>query len=498
MIQSKMLEDEEELHCSFNHKLPILMVACDLKLKKNQRLLCSECIENLESQPQLMNFKKALKIIEENQKQKKEFIENVIMINIKLIEKLLKQLSQLKFNVIQQLDQLIGGVDQWIEHLLKIGYENATYSFFDQLDNLINKKELDEFNQKSLIDQINQINQSWDQNIEKKLNLFKSFQDSQKGEEILTKLRNINETKQNTALQILDETQKKAIQVEDSQKHFENQLMINKEIEFQLIDDSNKQIGSCYTIAFNMDESIMVSNEMSQIKIWNFEQGRFKLSNCYNNHSVPVLCLVYSKKTNNFISGCIYQEIICWQQINQNEWKCSKPFKQHSNSVQCLILNKQEDQLISGGNDHKIIVWKVDFIENELTFLYFLDKHSNRVLSLSFNQSETLLASCEKGLQGKWEFKYNQVLQYGKKIHFLNDEQFLWVTKNKEINDILVFELLNGVFQQNSNKTITLIKNNECEDYLFFSNNTQQRQKCDIDKKQASYLFDKIIKQWHI
>ncbi|CAD8214294.1 unnamed protein product [Paramecium octaurelia] len=38
----------------------------------------------------------------------------------------------------------------------------------------------------------------------------------------------------------------------------------------------------------------------------------------------------------------------------------------------------------------------------------------------------------------------------------------------KTMNNILVFELLNGVFKQNSNKTIALIKNNECDDSTLF------------------------------
>ncbi|CAD8213038.1 unnamed protein product [Paramecium pentaurelia] len=433
-------------------------------------------MENLESKTQLMSFKKVLQNIEENQKSKKESVENMILINIKLIEEIQKDLQQLKSNIVQQLDQFIGNADEWIKHLLKIGSQNVTYSFFDELDSLINQKKLSEFNQKLLIDQIKQINQSWNQKIEKKLHLFKSFQETQKCEENLTKLKNIYETKEIINEQKLIKIQKEMIQVENEQKQLEQQLMKNKQVEFKLLDDSNQQHLQCYAIVFNKDGSIMITTEIWSINIWNFEQGRFKLSNTYTEHNNPIYCLVYSKKTNNFISGCAYYKIICWQQINQNEWKCSQPFQQHNGSVNCLMLNKQEDQLISGGGDHKIIVWQVDFMKNHLTYLYSLDNHSNSVNSLSFNQSESVLASCgygefiiwEKGLQGKWEFKYKQNVQIGYKIHFINDQQFIWVTLNKQKNDILVFELKNGVFKQNSNKTITLNKNDKCDDFFLF------------------------------
>ncbi|CAD8156468.1 unnamed protein product [Paramecium pentaurelia] len=170
--------------------------------------------------------------------------------------------------------------------------------------------------------------------------------------------------------------------------------MMYKQVQFQLIDDSNQQSSWCQAMVFNKDGLIIITANSNIIQILNFEQGRFKLSNSYRRHTNPIYCLVYSKKTYNFISGCSYYKIIFWQQINQNVWQCSQPFEQYSGCVNCLILNIQEDQLISGGNDHKIIVQQVDFIKNHLTYLYSLDNHSHSVFSLSFNQSETLLASC--------------------------------------------------------------------------------------------------------
>ncbi|CAD8213628.1 unnamed protein product [Paramecium pentaurelia] len=141
------------------------------------------------------------------------------------------------------------------------------------------------------------------------------------------------------------------------------------------------------------------------------------------------------------------------------------------------MLNKQEDQLISGGLDYSIKVWNVDFIKNNLNFQYSLDQHGNCMESFSFNSSETILVSCgynhfiiwEKGEQGKWEFKYRKdVSDYGRKIYLINDQQLLWVTLKKNVDDILVFEIQNGVFQQNNNKTIKLNNNNECDDVSYF------------------------------
>ncbi|CAD8214072.1 unnamed protein product [Paramecium pentaurelia] len=253
--------------------------------------------------------------------------------------------------------------------------------------------------------------------------------------------------------------------------------MIDKQIELKLIDDSNQQSYYCVAIVFNNTGQIMISCNIKEIQIWNFEQGRLKLINSYQEHKEAVTCLVYSKMRNNFISGSFDNTIICWQQINQKDWMCSQPFKQHNQTVNCLMLNKQEDQLISGGCDDSIKVWNVDFIKNELNFQYSLDQHSNQVHSFSFNSSETVLVSCgynhfiiwEKGIQGKWEFKYRKdVSDDGRKIYLINDQQLLWVTFRKNIDAIFVFEIQNGVFELNINKTIKLTKNNECDDNLYF------------------------------
>ncbi|CAD8210554.1 unnamed protein product [Paramecium pentaurelia] len=471
MIQQKMLEQEEDLFCSQKHNLPVLMIACDKELKKNQRLFCPLCMENLESKSKSMSFKKTLENIEENQKQKKESIENMLIINIKQLEELQRAFHQLKSNIVQQLDYLIGNTNEWIKQIQIWGQSNVTYSFFDELEKLINQTKLDQTNQKSIVDQINQINQSWNQKIFKKLNLFKSFQEIQKCEELL--IRQLIKGNQEND----NKKQKEVIQVDIQQNQQKQQLIINKQVELKLIDDSNQQSNYCQAIVFDKTGSIMISCEVKKIKIWNFELGKLKLINTYSKHKDNVTCLVYSKLRNNFISGSDDKTIISWQQINQKEWKCSQPFQQHNDYINCLMLNKQEDQLISGGYDNSIKVWNVDFIKNELNFQYSLDHHRNIVFSFCFNSSETVLVSCgysefiiwEKGVQGKWEFKYKQdVLDYGYKLHLINDQQFLWVTNSMKIDDIFVFEIQNGVVQQNIDKTIKLIQNNQCDDNLNF------------------------------
>ncbi|CAD8187640.1 unnamed protein product [Paramecium octaurelia] len=498
MISSRMIEKEEEiLQCDIHQQL-IIMVSSDPKFKKKQRLLCKLCMENVESNKPIKIFKQVKEIIVENQKLRKSHVENIVNFNTNSIQQIKLVLLDLKTQVTQNIVKLIGYVDQWMEEVLQCGQQNATFSFFDELENLITKTKNDQFNPESLIEKINKLNKSKCLKINHTLTFFKSFQETKKCEELLQSIQNQGHERCDARIQ--QEMNQIAIQQEQLEKQ---QQMIDKKIELKLIDDSNQSSGYCFAIVFDKTGSIMVSCESPKIQIWNFDKGKLKLINTYTQHQDTVRCLVYSKLRNSFISGSIDHTIICWQQINQNEWKYSQPYQQHLEGVNCLILNKQEDQVISGSCDKQINVWQVDFMKNQLTFLYALDNHINSVESLQFNSNETQLVSCgfdefiiwEQGLQGKWEFKYKQsVANKGYKIYLINDQQLLWVTMDADIDDILVFELQRGVFKQNNNKTIKLTKNNKSDDDMNFSIvHNQEKNILLIRHKYHIYLFRQLI-----
>ncbi|CAD8159137.1 unnamed protein product [Paramecium pentaurelia] len=248
--------------------------------------------------------------------------------------------------------------------------------------------------------------------------------------------------------------QKELIQVYIQQNQQKQQLMILKQVQLKLIDDSLQQSGYCQAIVFDKTGSIMISCNNEEIKILNFELGRLKLINTYSKHKEFVTFLVYSKLRNNFISGSFDKTILCWQQTNQKEWKCSQPFQQHNDYANFLMLNKQEDQLISGGSDNSIKVWNIDFIKNELNFQQSLDQHRNSVFSFSFNSSETVLVSCgyDEYSYGRKEYKENgnlnmQLNKVSIYIYYLHIYQT--VNKMFQIADINYIQLMiNNFFGQ--------------------------------------------------
>ncbi|CAD8101950.1 unnamed protein product [Paramecium sonneborni] len=477
-MKSKMIEKDQDLCCSQNHNLPILMVISDKNFDSKQRLLCRECMENTDVNFNMMMFKKVLQEIEQNQERRKDFVESEIMKNVKRLHRLHNVLIQLRSNVIQNLDKLIINSSEWINDLYLTGQQNMIYSFFGELEKLIDKTITNDIDINSLIKQILSINYSWNQKILNGLSFFSTFKESEICTQLLKDIRTENQQQEiKTSLSIkqfeipYNSTNKQFVFQNDSIKFSDQQ-----QVEFKFIEHLGSQVRQCWAIVFNKTGSIMVSTDNRDIKIWNFTQGRLKLQNTFQVHKNDVKCLVYSKKFNSFISGSLDQTIICWKQINQNDWKWSFPIYSHTSDVYCLLLNQQENELISGEHDSSIKIWNVDFINNKLTYLYSLNKQSSLSYQLSLNQSETMMVQCnfeeftiwEKGQTLKWCFKYKKPAPNGLKVLFLNDYQFLWVTRDKNIDQILVFEQVDGVFIQNYKRKIQLLQNDQCEDDPFF------------------------------
>ncbi|CAD8125979.1 unnamed protein product [Paramecium sonneborni] len=465
MFQPKMIELEKQLNCSQNHNEAIHMVVFDKKLKRQERLLCNICMETFESDSKTIGFKKVIEMIEYNQKNKVENIQRLIKIDVELVEQLLNEFHIIKQKLNQELDQLIFNSLEWIKSLNDIGTINSQYSFFDELEVLINNPQQNIFNSQQLIESITKLNNSLFNKINQKLSTLKNIQLYSQSELILQNL--------------------------DLSHHY------------KIIDNSIRQSVSCFAISFNQSGSLMISASNHNIKVWEFMQGRLKEITTLNGHTETISCLQFSKKSNSFVSGGYDNSIRCWKQINEKEWQSSQSYQQHTNFINCLIFNQSENQLVSGAVDYSIKIWQIDFINNQLTYLYSLNKHTNSIYSLCFNQLENTLVSCggdnqiiiwKQDNNQKWQFEYvvtQNIQESGCRLQFINDDQLIWVTGIQVSKDcISIFELRNGKYQENLDKQLQLIKNDNVSDLNLFPIFYNKEKKLMIVKhKQHVYLI---------
>ncbi|CAD8188625.1 unnamed protein product [Paramecium pentaurelia] len=464
MFKPKMIENEKSLQCSYKHNLPIVQVVLNPLLEKEQRLLCNECLDNVDIEGKAVGFKKIIQMIEEQQKLRIDQVENIIIINIKQIELIQNQIDQLKQNIIQQLDQLKFIVHNWINNLQSIGLRYQTYSFHEELENIINNRNNLKMNENLLIKDIYEEYNNWYSKLALKLELFNEFP----------------EYKYNNCKEILLNHQL-MIQKFDliSNKKDEQQILLSEDnIILKQTDFSVKQNEHCISIAFNSSDSIMVSTNESIINVWKFYNGKLELLQRLKQHTDWVNALVFSKKQNSFISCSSDNTIRIWKVQGANDWISSFLYEKHTDRVYCMTVNQNEDQLFSGSLDKTIIVWKLDFKQNQLIYQYSLEKHDQKIQSLSLNQSERQLVSCagqiiiwERGLNNKMEFKYFVNLPdniYGQNIQFIKENQFVLYPGSKQVDEIFIFEQEEGEYQENQEKKIQINQNKNIQNmYLF-------------------------------
>ncbi|CAD8075947.1 unnamed protein product [Paramecium primaurelia] len=443
MFQPKMIELEEQLICSKNHKSPIQMVLLDKNLKREERLLCAICLENFEGEAKIIGIKKVLQKIQDNQQKKVENIQKLINIDVDLVESFVSELKQLKSKIIQQFDELISYSSEWIQSLNNIGQYNSQYSFYEELEIVIKNNQMQNlFNEQSIIAQITKLNNQLYDKINMKLSALRD--------------------------QVLYSQCDKAL------------INLNQHHNMKLIDNSIIKAETCYAISFNQSGSLMISASNYDIIVWKFEKGKMNEITKISGHTQTISCLQFSQKSNSFVSAGFDNSIRCWNQINQKEWKSSQSYTQHTNCINCLILNQSENQLISGGRDKSIKIWKIDFTNNQLTYLYYLDKHTNNVYSLCFNQSEDTLVSCgdesiiiwKMDNLKKWQFGQvvtKSINEFGYRLCFINNDQFIQIAGNQISKDcISTFELKNEKYQENLSKELKLIKNDQTSDLNLF------------------------------
>ncbi|CAD8076603.1 unnamed protein product [Paramecium primaurelia] len=475
MFKAKMIENEKEFKCQHKHGQPILLVVLDPKLEKKQRLLCNKCMENFESDAKTIGFQKLIYIIEDIIDQNMNSLENIVQKTVQQLSICIKSIQELKTQLMKLFDSMIIIAQDWTQNLLAQSQQFNQYSLYDELDCFIKNQNI---NYISNIKLINNINISWKTKLSNNLNQYIQDKDKLNFKQIKEKFINIGCSS----------------------------LSQNSEIKLNLIDQSVKQNVQCKAIVFDSSGSIMVSTEYNDIKVWSFLNGTIKLIKTLQGHNSSIQCLVYSKKQNFLISSAGDKTIRCWKELDKIDWSSSKPYQQHTNIVGCIILNSNEDLLFSGSFDKSIKVWKVDFNKNILTYMYSLDKHENKVNALSLNQSETQLVSCadsknqiiiwERKEQDKFEFKHfvtQSIQEEGLKIKFIKDNQFIWITGGKEIDKLYVFELKEGVFQENQEKTIQLITNNEkVDEYRFPIIYNKERNLIVVRHKTYIYIIREI------
>ncbi|CAD8130785.1 unnamed protein product [Paramecium sonneborni] len=333
MFKPKMIENENDFCCSKGHKLPVLTIAVDPNLSRNQRLLCSECLENTDMDAKVIGLKKIISLIEENQVNKMEKLQNIINSQINVIESLHCVVDQMKSNVIQKLNQLITIIIEWIQNLQQQRSQYSQYSFYEELENMLQKENKTNSGQQILIHEIQETNLCWASKFHPQLEHFNQFGEYNKCRELLSSL----ELGSDQLIQIEQQQQQQQINIQEIKSvstliniqpsqtiESSHQYNLNT-FNYQLIQEySISQYEFCCAIAVDNYCSTLVAGQ----QLLNFGQKR--MNGCVNKQSLIILNLLMDQvQINNKIELYHVELMNLYQQLNnqdriQNEKYCKR------------------------------------------------------------------------------------------------------------------------------------------------------------------------------
>ncbi|CAD8084259.1 unnamed protein product [Paramecium primaurelia] len=385
MIQQKQLDYVTDFSCSQHIGQPINTILLDQSLLIEKRLLCSQCVENIDQNQKTIEIEKALEITEqkvrENSRNDLDFVQSQI-INL---HKLQSNACQMRSYINSQLESIIQISSDWIKELKTFNNQYQMEIMIKELDNLLNYQNKEtERDSKLTITQLHQIAvlQSYQMSIY--LEQFSSFQEYQECQQILEMMTNIDKIRLQHSIQ---ESSKTKIQP----------------FTFEIIaQNSIKQPEYCQAIAINQDNTLVLVGCEKEIRVFELIQNKLVQIDILKGHNDSIFTLDFFKKQkNSFISGSRDDSIMIWLYLNEQKksWSCSQQLVGHTSSILCLIYNQKEDLIISGSDDKTIKFWSYnENCENNNKQLWScfqtIKKHSSYVYALSLNENQTKLISC--------------------------------------------------------------------------------------------------------
>ncbi|CAD8081429.1 unnamed protein product [Paramecium sonneborni] len=479
MFQSRLLINNSSIQCSNNHTgSEILQIRLDDEYKGSQKLMCSECITNQRGISHVMSFVEATdKIYDLKNQQYEQIVESIRPYKI-MLDKQLDILNNLQTRIYELISSLKQKIEDWKTGLNELLLQYCDCDLLKEIDNItLSPNQILEKQQQVDAKNIDSINNTYYYKANEIIQTLKS------------EIHNWNP---------FSDEQGKFYNFSIKQNFKQIQTNVPITIKIQEI----KQQQSCWAIAFNNSNSIMVAGSEENIKIWNYQNKQFIDSGIIlKGHFDYVQCLTFSKTKNWFASSGLDEQIICWNQISINEWQGNKFNNYGQGVIQCLILTKNEDLLISS-HDQKIKLWNVNQEFNTITFKQQLEMHKLTVLCICINDEQTFMISSaldnqiilwQKNFQNNWSFKCiinKTVKDCGTRISFISNQVFTWQQKNQGILHIFCFE--NGEFIEKPELNVKFnLENEQDGSQLFPSIYNKHKQILIIKHQKNVYIMKK-------
>ncbi|CAK80569.1 unnamed protein product (macronuclear) [Paramecium tetraurelia] len=242
------------------------------------------------------------------------------------------------------------------------------------------------------------------------------------------------------------------------------------------IKQSIEQNETCLAIAFNKNNTLMISGSGEIIKLWKLIDGTIQDNSLLlYGHTKLVTSLVFTNEDRYFISGGEDGEIRFWKKIQPNVWQSTK-LAVFSRGVTGLLFNHSNQQIISIGKDPLIKIIELNQ-QKMMKISQTLDQHKSSLFCICMDESESIMASSDadkflliwiKDKNGGWQYKQtvNQFMNdYFGRMAFINKQTIICQQWSKPISQVFYEE--NEQFIQQPKLQIKLSENSSEDEDLF-------------------------------
>ncbi|CAD8196849.1 unnamed protein product [Paramecium pentaurelia] len=262
-----------------------------------------------------------------------------------------------------------------------------------------------------------------------------------------------------------------------------------------------KQKDWCQSMAFTKGNQLLIIQCKTFIKVLSILQGQINQIKILSSHKTYLTTITILQKINLLISTSQEGYIHIWSLIPIAKPIIIKKFDTTSSYVSCLINNESCDLIITGNNNI------INFWKNPMKWFLIqsINDHAGAVWALSLNQNENKLISCGwdkmiliivKQSDENWIVTQKVfVQQYGYRICFLDNDQFLYQPRYKKA--IILYQILDNGCQVEKVKEIELTQTSkDCN--AFFPMQFEKQKKIILNKNGDTIIILKVIGQGQI
>ncbi|CAK85811.1 unnamed protein product (macronuclear) [Paramecium tetraurelia] len=209
----KLIENEFDVDCAYQHRLPICAILQDPNLNIKDRLLCQQCILDIDKEKTILGWRKVQDNVQSHIMEKQRINSQLISPLLPLVKQVKSNIEFLKDSIMKEFRMIEETLEEWQLELSKEIKLLDGKQFISELEyifgNQLTKISLDEILKRDL----NQLNSITISKVQSKLNFFKEFEQYKICSNILNSIE-----EENFSLQINQSIDEKSNEL-DNQKN---------------------------------------------------------------------------------------------------------------------------------------------------------------------------------------------------------------------------------------------------------------------------------------